>query len=40
MLANYEKLLDLKCFSHKDAMQLFGDARRTTNILYLSLIHI
>lgn len=34
MLANYEKLLDLKCFSHKDAMQLFGDARRTTNILY------
>ncbi len=34
MLAYYEKLLNLKCFSHKDAMQFFGDARRTTNILY------
>lgn len=34
MLEYYEKLLTLKCFSHKDAMKLFGDARRTTNILY------
>lgn len=34
MLEYYEKLLTLKCFSHKDAMQLFGDARKTTNILY------
>lgn len=34
MLEYYEKLLNLKCFSHKDAMQLFGDARKTTNILY------
>lgn len=34
MLAYYEKLLNLKCFSHKDAMGLFGDARKTTNILY------
>lgn len=34
MLAYYEKLINLKCFSHKEAMQLLGDARKTTNILY------
>lgn len=34
MLEYYEKLLQLKCFSHADAMQLFGDGRKTTNILY------
>lgn len=34
MLEYYEKLLQLKCFSHADAMQLFGDRRKATNILY------
>lgn len=34
MLNYYEKLLQLKCFTHSDAMQYLGDARKTTNILY------
>lgn len=35
MLDYYEKLLQLKCFSHADAMRLLGDERKTTNILYV-----
>lgn len=34
MLDYYENLLELKCFSHTDAMQHFGDERKTSNILY------
>lgn len=34
MLEHYEKLLQLKCFSHADAMRLLGDERKTSNILY------
>lgn len=35
MLDSYEKLLRLRCFSHEEAMQVLGEARKTTNILYV-----
>lgn len=34
VLEYYEKLLRLKCFSFDDAVKIFGDERRTKNILY------
>mgnify|MGYP001347301838 CR=1 FL=1 len=34
MLEYYEKLLQLKCFSHAEAIRLLGDERKTSNILY------
>lgn len=35
MLEYYEKLLNIKCFSHAEAMQQLGDEKKTTNILYV-----
>ena len=34
LLKYYEKLLQLKCFSFDDAAKIFGDERKTKNILY------
>lgn len=34
LLEYYEKLLQLKCFSFDDAAKIFGDERKTKNILY------
>lgn len=34
LLEYYEKLLQLKCFSFDDATKIFGDERKTKNILY------
>lgn len=34
VLEYYEKLLQLKCFSFDDAAKVFGDERKTKNILY------
>lgn len=34
MIKHYEKLLQLKCFTHQDSIHLFGDAKKAGNILY------